>query len=43
MLKNLTGIDSLYEEPIAPDVRIDTTQCSIADAITLITQRLIHE
>ncbi|WP_174362924.1 adenylyl-sulfate kinase [uncultured Caballeronia sp.] len=43
VLKNLTGIDSLYEEPIAPDVRIDTTQCSIADAITLITQRLIHE
>jgi bifunctional enzyme CysN/CysC len=25
MLKNFTGIDSPYESPEAPDIRIDTT------------------
>ena len=29
MLKGLTGVDSLYEAPHAPDVRIDTTTTAI--------------
>jgi len=39
-IKNFTGIDSPYEEPMTPDVRIDTTQCSVADAMALIIHRL---
>jgi adenylyl-sulfate kinase len=39
-IKNFTGIDSPYEEPTTPHVRIDTTQCSVADAVALITHRL---
>jgi bifunctional enzyme CysN/CysC len=27
-LKNFTGIDSPYEAPVAPDIRIDTTEMS---------------
>lgn len=42
-IRNFTGIDSPYEEPLNPDVRIDTTQCSIADATALITDLLIHD
>ncbi len=39
-IKNFTGIDSPYEEPATPDIRINTTQCSVADAAALITHRL---
>lgn len=39
-IKNFTGLDSPYEEPTTPDIRINTTQCSVADAVALITQRL---
>jgi adenylylsulfate kinase len=39
-IKGFTGIDSPYEEPATPEVRIDTTQCSVADAVALITHRL---
>jgi adenylyl-sulfate kinase len=39
-IKNFTGIDSPYEEPTSPDVRINTAQCSVADAVALITHRL---
>lgn len=35
-LKNFTGIDSPYEEPNAPEIRIDTTQISAAEAADLI-------
>jgi adenylylsulfate kinase len=39
-IKDFTGIDSPYEEPATPDIRIDTTQCSVADAVALIAHRL---
>ncbi|WP_260502917.1 adenylyl-sulfate kinase [Paracoccus yeei] len=38
---NFTGIDSPYEEPHAPEIRIDTTQISAAEAADLIIARLI--
>jgi len=31
-LKNFTGIDSPYEEPLSPEIRIDTTQTTAAAA-----------
>jgi adenylylsulfate kinase len=39
-IKDFTGIDSPYEEPATPDIRINTTQCSVADAVALIAHRL---
>lgn len=39
-IKDFTGIDSPYEEPTTPDIRINTTQCSVADAVALIAHRL---
>ena len=40
-LANFTGIDSPYEPPEAPEIRIDTTQMSAEDAAELIVRRLI--
>ncbi|URD61504.1 sulfate adenylyltransferase subunit CysN [Sphingomonas sp. KRR8] len=40
-LKNFTGIDSPYEAPIAPDIRIDTTTVTPEQAADLIIDRLI--
>jgi bifunctional enzyme CysN/CysC len=40
-LKNFTGIDSPYEPPEAPQIRIDTTKMSPEDAADLIIARLI--
>lgn len=31
-IKNFTGIDSPYEEPMAPEIRVDTTKASAEDA-----------
>jgi bifunctional enzyme CysN/CysC len=42
-LKNFTGIDSPYEPPEAPDIRIDTTQVSAPDAAEAITAWLEGE
>jgi bifunctional enzyme CysN/CysC len=39
-LKNFTGIDSPYEEPLNPEITIDTTQTNPEDAATLIVDRL---
>jgi len=39
-LKNFTGIDSPYEAPENPEIRVDTTQVSAADAAELIVQRM---
>lgn len=36
-LRGLTGIDAPYESPLSPALRIDTSQCSVADAV----QRLL--
>ncbi len=40
-LANFTGIDSPYEPPEAPQIRIDTTQMSADDAAEMIVARLI--
>ena len=42
-LKNFTGIDSPYERPESPDVRIDTTRMSAEDAAELIAERLLGQ
>ena len=40
-LANFTGIDSPYEAPVDPEIRIDTTAMSPEDAADLIVARLI--
>ncbi|MEZ5752499.1 MAG: sulfate adenylyltransferase subunit CysN [Paracoccaceae bacterium] len=40
-LKNFTGIDSPYEAPETPEIRIDTTQCSVDEAAERIISHLI--
>ncbi|WP_221792059.1 sulfate adenylyltransferase subunit CysN [Aquisediminimonas sediminicola] len=40
-LKNFTGIDSPYEAPENPEIRIDTTKLSPEDAAELIVERLL--
>lgn len=39
-LKNFTGIDSPYEAPESPEIRIDTTTVSAEDAAAQIVYRL---
>ena len=39
-LKNFTGIDSPYEAPEAPEIRIDTTKLSAAEAAEAIVQAI---
>jgi bifunctional enzyme CysN/CysC len=41
LLKNFTGIDSPYEPPLDPDIRIDTTVMSADEAAELIVRKLI--
>ena len=40
-LKNFTGIDSPYEPPVDPEIRIDTTQLSPEEAADVIVARLV--
>jgi bifunctional enzyme CysN/CysC len=40
-LKNFTGIDSPYEAPETPEIRIDTRQMTAEDAAELIVQKLL--
>jgi bifunctional enzyme CysN/CysC len=40
-LKNFTGIDSPYEPPEDPEIRIDTTSLTADEAADLIIARLI--
>jgi bifunctional enzyme CysN/CysC len=42
-LRNFTGIDSPYERPENPEIRIDTTATSPEDAAELIVHRLLGE
>jgi bifunctional enzyme CysN/CysC len=42
-LKNFTGIDSPYEAPVDPEIRIDTTRTSPEDAATLIIDKLLGD
>ena len=39
-IKNFTGIDSPYEEPVSPDVHIETTKCTVEDAADQIMAEL---
>lgn len=41
-LKNFTGIDSAYEPPETPDLRIDTTQTTAADAADRVVAHLLE-
>ena len=41
-LKNFTGIDSPYEAPEAPEIRIDTTQMSAEEAAERIVEALLR-
>jgi bifunctional enzyme CysN/CysC len=40
-LKNFTGIDSPYEAPENPEIRIDTTQVSAEQAADTIVEELL--
>ncbi|HSG55931.1 MAG TPA: adenylyl-sulfate kinase, partial [Paracoccaceae bacterium] len=40
-LMNFTGIDSPYEEPEAPEIRIDTTAMTVEQAADIIIDRLL--
>ena len=40
-LKNFTGIDSPYEAPEVPEIRIDTTAMTPEEAADLIIDRLL--
>jgi bifunctional enzyme CysN/CysC len=40
-LKNFTGIDSPYEAPISPEIRIDTTKMTAEEAADFIVNKLI--
>jgi bifunctional enzyme CysN/CysC len=40
-LKNFTGIDSPYELPVNPELRIDTTEMSAEEAASLIVDSLL--
>jgi bifunctional enzyme CysN/CysC len=42
-LKNFTGIDSPYERPEQPEIRIDTTRTRPEEAAELIVARLLGE
>jgi bifunctional enzyme CysN/CysC len=41
-LKNFTGIDSPYEEPENPEIRIDTTQMSAEQAADHVVEKLLQ-
>jgi len=42
-IKNFTGIDSPYEPPLDPEIRIDTTALSAEDAADIIIDKLLGE
>ena len=42
-LKNFTGIDSPYEEPSSPEIRVDTTAMSPEEAADLVIDRLLGD
>ncbi|MDX2276842.1 MAG: sulfate adenylyltransferase subunit CysN [Hyphomonadaceae bacterium] len=42
-LANFTGVSSPYEEPLSPEVRIDTTKVTPIDAAELIVKRLLDD
>ena len=40
-LKNFTGLDSLYEEPKNPDIRIETTRMTVDDSVEIILEKFL--
>jgi bifunctional enzyme CysN/CysC len=40
-LKNFTGIDSPYEEPLSPEIRIDTGKMTIEEAAEYVIRQLL--
>ena len=40
-IKNFTGIDSPYEAPENPELRIDTTHLSAEDAATVVVRKVL--
>ena len=42
-LKNFTGIDSPYEEPEKPEIRIDTTSMTPDEAADIIVDALLGD
>jgi len=42
-LKNFTGIDSPYEAPVNPEIRVDTTSMTPEAAATLIVDKLLGD
>ena len=42
-LKNFTGIDSPYEAPPSPEIRVDTTAMSAEEAATRIVDLLLGD
>lgn len=41
-IKEFTGIDSPYEEPVDPEITIDASKLTVDEAVTKITQYLVH-
>jgi bifunctional enzyme CysN/CysC len=41
-LKNFTGIDSAYERPENPELKLDTQACSAAECADLIVERMLR-
>jgi adenylylsulfate kinase-like enzyme len=39
-IKNFTGIDSAYEEPERPEIRVDTSEESVEAAVNIIVSEL---
>lgn len=42
LIKNFTGLDSVYEPPVAPDIRINTVDYSVQEAVNDILLGLDH-
>lgn len=42
LIKHMTGIDSAYEPPIAPEIKIDTSIVSILESISLLNDFIGH-
>ncbi len=40
LIKDFTGVNAPYETPENPDVRIDTTQVSVSEAVALILKKI---
>ena len=39
-LKGMTGVDDPYEDPTSPEISIDTSKCTVSEAVNLILRHL---